>query len=33
MLSQKDILKNRKVFSKIDKNMAAAFKVLSDVHR
>lgn len=33
MLSQKDILKNRKVFSKIDKNMAAAFKVLSDVNR
>ncbi|MFA5995064.1 MAG: metalloregulator ArsR/SmtB family transcription factor [Patescibacteria group bacterium] len=33
MLNQKAILKNRKVFSKIDKNMAAAFKVLSDVNR
>lgn len=33
MLSQKAILKNRKVFSKIDKSMAAAFKVLSDVNR
>lgn len=33
MLSQKDILKNRKTFTDTDKTMAAVFKVLSDVNR
>jgi DNA-binding transcriptional ArsR family regulator len=33
MLSQKEILKNRAILSESDKNMAAAFKVLSDVNR
>lgn len=33
MLSEKEIEKNRKIFSETDKNMAAAFKVLSDVNR
>lgn len=33
MLSQKQILKNRKLFSESDKSIAAAFKVLSDINR
>lgn len=33
MLSKKEIEKNRKIFSETDKNMATAFKVLSDVNR
>jgi DNA-binding transcriptional ArsR family regulator len=33
MLNEKEIQKNRKIFSETDKNMAAAFKVLSDVNR
>lgn len=33
MLSEKEIRKNRKLFSETDKSMAAAFKVLSDVNR
>ena len=33
MLSEKEIQKNRKIFSETDKSMAAAFKVLSDVNR
>jgi len=32
-LTEKEILKNRKVFSETDKSMATAFKVLSDVNR
>jgi len=32
-LSEKEIQKNRKIFSETDKSMAAAFKVLSDVNR
>jgi len=33
MLNAKEIEKNRKIFSKSDKSIAAAFKVLSDVNR
>ena len=33
MLSEKEVLKNRKIFNETDKKMAAAFKVLSDVNR
>lgn len=33
MLSKKEILKNRKIFSETDESMAAAFKALSDVNR
>lgn len=33
MVSQKEILKNRKTFSETDKSIAAVFKVLSDVNR
>lgn len=33
MLAKKEILQKRKIFSEIDKNIAAAFKVLSDVNR
>lgn len=33
MLSEKEIQKNRKIFSETDKSMAAAFKVLSEVNR
>lgn len=33
MLSEREIKKNRKVFSETDKTMAASFKVLSDVNR
>lgn len=33
MLAEKEVQKNRKLFSESDKTMAAAFKVLSDVNR
>jgi DNA-binding transcriptional ArsR family regulator len=33
MLTEKEILKNRKLLSETDKSMAAAFKILSDVNR
>lgn len=33
MLSAKELQKNRKILSKIDKSMTATFKVLSDVNR
>lgn len=33
MLTEKEVKKNRKVFSESDKTMAAAFKVLSDINR
>jgi len=33
MLSKKEIASNRKVLSDVDRTMAAAFKVLSDVNR
>jgi len=33
MLSEKEVLKNRKIFKETDKSMAGAFKVLSDVNR
>ncbi len=33
MLSEKEIQKNRTIFSETDKSMAASFKVLSDVNR
>ncbi|MDP2631384.1 MAG: metalloregulator ArsR/SmtB family transcription factor [Candidatus Uhrbacteria bacterium] len=33
MLSQKEILRNRKTFTETDQTMAAVFKVLSDVNR
>lgn len=33
MLSEKEILDNRKIFSEYDVSMAAVFKVLSDVNR
>jgi DNA-binding transcriptional ArsR family regulator len=33
MLSQKEILKNRKTFGETDKGIAAVFKALSDVNR
>ncbi|HAT03941.1 MAG TPA: hypothetical protein DCS29_04190 [Candidatus Magasanikbacteria bacterium] len=33
MISEKEIQKNRKIFSETDKSMAAAFKVLSDINR
>lgn len=32
-LSEKEIQKNRKLFSETDKSMVAAFKVLSDLNR
>lgn len=33
MLSAREVRKNRKTFSEIDKSMVAAFKALSDVNR
>lgn len=33
MLTEKEIQKNRKVFSEIDKTMVVTFKALSDVNR
>lgn len=33
MIGQKEIEKNRKIFSSTDETMAATFKVLSDVNR
>lgn len=33
MLSDKEILKNRKILSETDKSMVATFKVLSDLNR
>ncbi len=33
MLSEKEILRNRRIFNETDESMAAAFKVLSDVNR
>jgi len=33
MLTKKEIKERRKIFSETDNNMAAAFKVLSDVNR
>ena len=33
MITEKEIQKNRKLFSETDKSMAAAFKVLSDINR
>lgn len=33
MITEKEIQQNRRIFSDVDQNMAAAFKVLSDVNR
>jgi len=33
MLSKKEVLKNRKIFSETDKRMTVAFKALSDISR